>query len=256
MSADPKSLSVEASASRYAEERRQGEAILNSGLEEAAWGWSGPAGSIRAARRAEFLIANAGLKPGVICLELGCGTGEFTRRLLNSGANIVAVELSEATANVCRRRVEGKAEVIVGNIETGEGLQHRTFDAIVGVSVLHHVNMELCLKNTISLLKPNGHFAFSEPNMSNPQVWAERHIGFVKKMRHVTEHETAFRARQLQEIFTKAGFHVNVCEPFEFLHPSTPGFCIGLMKFCERIAEATPFRAIAGSIRISGFRPA
>lgn len=254
MSTEQKLLSEEASAARYAEERRQGEALLKDGLEEYAWGWNSPAGTIRAARRAEFMIQKAGLKPGVTCLELGCGTGEFTVRLIPSGCTLAAVELSEATAGVCRERVKGKAEVIVGNIETGEGLEGRKFDAIVGVSVLHHVNMDLCLKNTMCLLKPGGKFAFSEPNMSNPQVWAERHIGFVKKIRHVTEHETAFRVKQLTKLFTDAGLVVDECEPFEFLHPSTPRFMIGAVKALESVAMATPLRRIAGSILIAGHR--
>ena len=248
-------LSQEASAARYAEERRQGEALLKNGLEEYAWGWNSPAGTIRAARRAEFMINKAGLKPGVACLELGCGTGEFTVRLIPSGCALSAVELSEATAGVCRERVKGKAEVIVGNIETGEGLIGRSFDAIVGVSVLHHVNMDLCLKNTFTLLKPGGKFAFSEPNMANPQVWAERHIGFIKKLRHVTEHETAFRVKQLTDMFTHAGFVIDECKPFEFLHPSTPRFLIGATKLAESVAMATPLRAIAGSILFAGHRP-
>ncbi len=253
--ADKELLSAETAQARYEAERRQGQTIMG-GMEEAAWGWSGPAGTIRAARRAEFLTQQAGLKPGVTCLELGCGTGEFTARLLPSGCRLSAVELSEDTAARCRQRVNGKAEVIIGNIETGEGLEGRTFDAIVGVSVLHHVNMSLCLKATFALLKPGGRFAFSEPNMSNPQVWAERNIGFVRKWRHTTPHETAFRAKQLRKLFEDAGYAVDICEPFEFLHPSTPGFMLGLVKGIESLAEKTPLRRIAGSIRIAGHRPA
>jgi SAM-dependent methyltransferase len=247
-------LSVESSQERYAEERRQGEKLLAGGCADVAWGWSGPAGAIRAERRAEFLIQQAGLKPGVTCLELGCGTGEFTTRLLRSGCALSAVELSEATAAVCRQRVAGKAEIIVGNIETGEGLQGRTFAAIVGISVLHHVNMELCLKHTLTLLKPGGRFAFSEPNMSNPQVWLERHVGFLRRWRHATLHETAFRACALRRLFESAGLEVSVCEPFDFLHPSTPRWCIGAVKLLERMLEATPLRVLAGSVRIAGGR--
>ena len=248
-------LSAETSQDRYAEERRQGEALLSRGWEESAWGWFGPAGSIRAARRAEFLIQRAQLKPGVTCLELGCGTGEFTSRLIVSGCALSAVDISEATVAVCRTRVQGKAEIVVGNIETGEGLEGRSFDAVVGVSVLHHVNMGLCLQVLSKVLKPGGRFAFSEPNMCNPQVWAERHSGFARRWRHATEHETAFRAGQLRRLFEEAGFVVEVCEPFEFLHPSTPGALIGAVKLLERALGATPLRGMAGSIRIAGHRP-
>ena len=237
---------------RWEAERLQGEAIAEG--EEHVWGWSTPAGRIRADRRGRFLTEAAGLGPGVRCLELGCGTGEFTERLAATEADIVAVDLSEATASLARARTGGRAEVVVGNIETGEGIVGR-FDAIVGVSVLHHVDLDACFAHTFSHLRPGGRFAFSEPNMANPQVWLERHLGLVRRLRHVTPHETAFRADELRARFERAGLVVDVCEPFEFLHPSTPKPFIGPLIEAERALERTALRGIAGSIRIAGYRP-
>ncbi len=237
---------------RYKQERRQGEAIAEG--REAAWGWSGPTGEHRAARRAEYLIDAASLGPGVRCLELGCGTGQFTARLLDSGCDLVAVDISEVTAAVCRERVGGRAEVVLGNIETGEGIRGE-FDAIVGVSVLHHVDLGLCLQNTFSQLRSAGRFAFSEPNMANPQVWAERHLAAVARRRHVTPHETAFRPGPLRSALEAAGLVVEECVPFDFLHPSTPAPWIGAVARLGRVLERTPIREIAGSIRVSGHAP-
>ena len=245
-------LSVAAGEARYAAERRQG---LEFAADDRYWGWSSPAGRIRAHRRARFLTEQARLAPGVRALELGCGTGEFTRRLVESRCALTAVELSEALASRCRERVDGRAEIVVGNVETGEGLEGRRFDAIVGVSILHHVNMGLCLRNTFSLLEPGGRFAFSEPNLANPQVWAMKKIGFVGKLMHETVHETAFLSWRLRRLFERAGLVVEVCEPYEFLHPSTPQRLIGAVERVERALERTPLRAIAGSIRIAGHRP-
>jgi SAM-dependent methyltransferase len=237
---------------RLAAERRQGEAIA-AGL-EGAWGWTSAAGRIRADRRARFLIEAARLGPGVRCLELGCGTGEFTVRLVDSGCELVAVELSEATAEVARDRVGGRAEILVGDVETGAGLDGRGFDAVVGVSVLHHVDLDATLEHTFSLLRPGGRFAFSEPNMANPQVWAERRFGVLRRLRHVTPHETAFHAPALRQRLERAGLEVDVCEPFEFLHPATPRQLIGTVLRAERALERTPLRVLAGSIRVSGAR--
>jgi SAM-dependent methyltransferase len=243
-----------AAAERYESERRQGDLIVARDLER-VWGWSGPAGRIRADRRARFLIEAARLGPGVRCLELGAGTGEFTSRLVESGCELVAVELSEATAQRCRERVGDRAEVVVGNVETGTGLQGRRFDALVGVSVLHHLDLRLALQHTFPLLVPGGRFAFSEPNLANPQVWAERRIGFVRRLRHATPHETAFTARGLRSTLERAGLEVEVCEPFEFLHPATPRAAIGLVTRVERALESTPVRSLAGSVRVAGWRP-
>jgi SAM-dependent methyltransferase len=248
-------LSIEASERRYATEREQGQALLRDGF-EAAWGWSGPAGELRAERRASFLVEAAGLRPGVACLELGCGTGEFTARLAQSGCSLTGVELSEATAEACRRRLGPDAEVVVGNVETAEGLAGRSFDAIVGVSVLHHVNLDLALRRTVlPLLEPGGRFAFSEPNIRNPQVWAERRIAAVGRARHTTPHETAFRAEELRGEFEAAGLAVDVCEPFDFLHPSTPRRLIPFVTGVEARLERSAAKAIAGSVRIAGHRP-
>jgi SAM-dependent methyltransferase len=247
-------LSTNGAARRYAEERRQGAEIASRQVER-VWGWSSPAGAIRAARRAEFLIESAGLRPGVRCLELGSGTGVFTTRLVESGCELVGVELSEPLAAWCRERVDGRAEIVVGNAETGEGLDGLEFDAIVGVSVLHHLNMELCLRNTFSLLRSGGRFAFSEPNMANPQVWAMKNIDLVGRLLHETPHETAFRVNELRGLFEGAGFDVEVCEPFEFLHPATPRALIGPVQRFEGFLERTRLRAVAASIRIAGRKP-
>jgi SAM-dependent methyltransferase len=239
---------------RYEAERRQGEEIVRDDLER-VWGWSGAAGKIRAERRAAFLAAGAALRRGTRCLELGAGTGEFTARLVESGCELVAVELSEATAARARARVDGRAEVVVGNVETGEGLERREFDAIVGVSVLHHVDLDLCLRNTFPHLVRGGRFAFSEPNRANPQVWAERRFEVVRRARHTTEHETAFRVDELRRAFEGAGLVVDRCAPFDFLHPATPPRLIAPVRRLERVLERTPVRAIAGSIQVSGRKP-
>lgn len=247
-------LSADAAARRYASERRQG-VDISAGGREGIWGWSSPAGRLRADRRARFLVEAGRLGPGVRCLELGSGTGEFTARLIESGCELVALELIEALAERCRERVGDRVEVVIGNVETGEGLEGRTFDAIVGVSILHHVNMDLCLRNTFSALVPGGRFAFSEPNMANPQVWAMKNIDVVGRLLHETPHETAFRAHDLRALFEQAGLRVEVCEPFEFLHPATPPRLIGAVRRLERLLEQTPVKAIAGSVRVAGRRP-
>ena len=237
---------------RIAAERRQGE-VVAAGAED-AWGWLSPAGRIRADRRARFIAASCGLGPEISVLELGCGTGEFSARLVETGCALTAVDISEATAAICRRRLGDRANVVVGDIERDPGVEG-PFDAIVGVSVLHHVDLDACLDATFSRLRSGGHFAFSEPNMRNPQVWAERHIGVVAKLRKVTPHETAFRVDELRARLERAGLAVTTCEPYEFLHPATPRVAIGAVMALERLAIATPLRAIAGSILVAGRRP-
>jgi SAM-dependent methyltransferase len=235
---------------RYDAEILQGRRIAADG--EHVWGWSTAAGRARADRRARFLIDAAQLGPGIRCLELGCGTGEFTTRLVDSGCELTAVDISEESVRRCRERVGRRAEVVVGNIETGEGLEGRKFDAVVGVSVLHHVDVRACLRAVVTFVHRDGRFAFTEPNRANPQVWAERRFELLRRARHVLSHETAFRHDELRALFEEAGLVVEVAEPFEFLHPITPRPLIGAVRRLEGVLEATPARVIAGSVRIAG----
>jgi SAM-dependent methyltransferase len=246
-------LSQDRRTERWHAERRQGELIAAG--HESSWGWTTPAGRVRAERRARWITEQVGLRPGSRCLELGAGTGEFTARLAATGCVLTAFELSDVTAAICRERVDGDAEVVVGNIETGEGLEGREFDAIVGVSVLHHVDLAACFTHTFPHLRPGGRFAFSEPNMANPQIWLERRVNLVKRFRHVTPHETAFRAAELRRAFEAAGLVVETAEPFEFLHPAVPARAIDSLLRIEAVVERTALRRYAGSVRISGYRP-
>jgi SAM-dependent methyltransferase len=238
---------------RYAAEMRQGSELAALDA-DAIWGWSGRAGTLRADRRASFLIDACRLAPGVRCLELGAGTGVFTERLARSGCELVAVELSPESAARCSRRVGDRAEVVVGNVETGEGLEGRRFDAVVGVSVLHHVDLRATLEHTFSLLGRSGCFAFSEPNSLNPQVWAERNVSWLARRRHVLPHERAFTAAGLRAAMERAGFIVDRAEPFEFLHPSTPAWLVPAVLRLERLLERSPARHVAGSVRVAGRR--
>jgi SAM-dependent methyltransferase len=240
---------------RHAAEIDQGTRLATADA-DSVWGWSGVAGTIRADRRARFMIENCRLGPGVRCLELGAGTGIFTERLAATGCDLVAIELSPDTAARCQAKVGSAAEVVVGDIETGEGLEGRTFDAIVGVSVLHHIDLPAALESTFSLLAPGGRFAFSEPNILNPLIWAERNIDWLRRRRHVLEHERAFTAGGLKEVFEQAGYTVDVAESYEFLWPNAPGVLVPGVLRIEPLLERTPLRAIAGSVHIAGRRAA
>ena len=56
------------------------------------WNWESPAGRIRWQRRVHMLSAD--IREGMRVLELGCGTGYFTRELARTGAMIDAVDIS------------------------------------------------------------------------------------------------------------------------------------------------------------------
>lgn len=107
---------------------------------EQVWGWASPAGRVRRDRRVDMLARGAGLALGTRALELGCGTGEFTAGLLETGAVLVALDLSADLLERARERT-GRNIFVVADA-TRLPFRTSSFAAVVGSSVLHHVDLD------------------------------------------------------------------------------------------------------------------
>ena len=153
---------------------------------EVAWGWGTPAGRLRAARRAQIIAAGARLGPGVRALEIGCGTGLFTSYFATSGADVLAVDISpDLLALAHQRRIASpRVQFLEARFEELEF--EEPFDAVIGSSVLHHLDLATALPNLFRVLKPGGWCSFAEPNMLNPQVFLERHVPAMRQWLHVS----------------------------------------------------------------------
>src|SRR5207245_5250793 len=84
---------------RVAKEIQHGRFLAEHGAGE-IWNWESPAGKLRWARRVKMLSGH--LRLGMTVLELGCGTGYFTRELVRSGADIVAIDVSPELLEIAR----------------------------------------------------------------------------------------------------------------------------------------------------------
>jgi SAM-dependent methyltransferase len=224
---------------------------------ESAWGWGTPAGRLRADRRAALIVAGAGLRPGMRVLEIGCGTGGFTERFARSGAHLTAMDISGDLLALARTRglPADRVTFVEGRFEDArcEG----GFDAVIGSSILHHLDVPRALTRVFVLLKPGGRFSFAEPNMLNPQVFLERRSFFRSRLWFVSPDETAFVRWQLRRELEQRGFGDVRVTPFDFLHPVVPPALIPPVRTTGRILEALPgLREFAGSLHLCGTRPA
>lgn len=235
--------------SRAAQEVEHGRRLA-AGDPETTWGWGTPAGQCRARRRAGLLIAGAGLRPGIRALEIGCGTGLFTARLAESGAEILAIDISPDLLAQAQARglPEGRVRFALARAEDAH--LPGPFDAVVGSSVLHHLEVRPALARLHGLLRPEGRLCFAEPNMLNPQVFLERRCR--RWFPYVSPDETAFLRGSLRSWLAQAGFDEISIVPFDWLHPATPPAVIPLAERLGRALERAPgLREFAGSLLIS-----
>lgn len=228
--------------------------LLASQDTELVWGWGSPAGHVRAKRRAELIRNGAKLGPEVYTLEIGCGTGLFTEMFCQTGARILAVDISPELIEraVSRNLPEDTVRFMEKRFESCD--IDGPFDAVVGSSILHHLEVEEALKKIYELLRPGGVMSFAEPNMLNPQVFAERK--FRRLFPHISPDETAFVRWALKNTLQKVGFSDTEITPFDWLHPAVPQSLIVSVSVIGRALEATPLlREFSGSLYIRAIRP-
>ncbi len=245
---------------------------LAAGDTEMLWGWGTPAGRKRAERRGLLISKSGKLGPGKRVLEIGCGTGMFTEIFAATGADVTAVDLSPELLVKARSRQLPTARIRFLEKPFEECDVDGPFDAVIGSSVLHHLDMRRALPKIFSLLKSGGYFSFAEPNMLNPQVWAERH--FRQFFPYVSPNETAFvrwvlkRQMALLEsnlahkekteiaVIDPFGFTSITIIPFDWLHPAVPPPLMEMVQGVGAFFEKMPFvREFAGSLLITARKP-
>lgn len=239
------------STPRALNEIEHGKFLASQGA-EATWGWGSPAGKRRAERRAALVASAANLGPGKTAIELGCGTGMFTQVFTASGAQVTGNDVSPELIELAKEQNPG-VQFICSRFEDLPA--STTYDAVIGSSVLHHLEIEQALAKSYEILKPGGHFAFAEPNMLNPQVFAER--TFLRKLlAYVSPDETAFVRWPLARLLARHGFVDIHIKPFDWLHPAIPQPLIRPTEAAGRVLEALPLvREFSGSLLIHCLKP-
>jgi SAM-dependent methyltransferase len=107
----------------------------------------------------EILVERCGLGPGTGVVEVGPGTGQATRRLLELGASpLVAIEPNAELARYLAGSVGDRAEVRVTPLEDAE-LQPESFDLAAAASSFHWIDAAAGLGVLFRALRPCGWIA-------------------------------------------------------------------------------------------------
>lgn len=110
---------------------------------------------------------------GARVLELGCGPDSVAWDLWDRGVQVTGIDISPAAIDVARSRAIDRQvdpdHFQVGNAEHLE-FDDSAFDAVIGSSILHHLEVHTAVSGIHRVLAPTGRALFYEPLGDNPAI--------------------------------------------------------------------------------------
>lgn len=215
------------------------------------WGTRTASGQRRYDNKADLLKVLCKVRKGMKILEIGCGDGEFTKRLVDTNSLIVATDITPKLLAKGQQSIKAKGVQFLKEDAQDLNFPDNTFDIVCGVSVLHHVDTHKALREAYRVLKKGGQIFFTEPNLLNPNIWLGLHLPWLKKKMDFSPDETALIRWQVEVILEQSGFRKVLVRNYDFLHPLTPDFLINLVDKIGKVFERLPLiKEISGSIVI------
>ncbi len=224
------------------------------------WGNKTIAGMKRLEKRAHIIKNKLIHCKDPLVLELGCGTGSFSKFILQEipSLTLIGCDISPKCIKLARENCSNFPNATF-QVASATLITHNAnkFNAVIGNSILHHIKeIDTALSECSRVLESNGLICFFEPNMMNPQVALERNIPLIRKLLQNTKDETAFFRWSLAKKLRKTGFQNISIQPFDFLHPLVPPPLITITNKLWQLFEKTPIiKEISGSLLISARKP-
>jgi ubiquinone/menaquinone biosynthesis C-methylase UbiE len=152
----------------------------------------------------EALLDELALRPTDRVVELGCGPGGFTKRVLRrlgAGGVVVGVDsgagLLEQAKTYLADAGTARFEPVLADVSK-PGAWLDGADAVVGRAVLHHVPMaELLVGRLRAALRPGTRFGFIEPDFRSPLA----HIAYLEAKGRPELAPLAVWARAINELY-------------------------------------------------------
>ena len=150
--------------------------------------------------------------------------GEEAVYFAHLGARVKAIDISKEGVRILQRRADHHhlAHVIDAEVMRADKTTFAsdTFDVIHGLGILHHIGLQIGLKEVRRILKPGGIGVFLEPLGDSPTVervkaWLMNHLGFLG-FEEVTDHEENLRLKDLEQ--QAADFSAFHTYPFHLLY--------------------------------------
>lgn len=169
-----------------------------------------------------------GPRPGERCVDMGCGTGAFTRRLSRYGLDLLGIDITPTCIEYASQRAKGE-RYLIGDVRA-TGLHPETCDIVVYSGVLHHFGDRderlAALREGHRLLRPGGRVFAFDPSAESPSMWLYRDPRSpLHSTKGKTPNEVLLDRSDLRLSLTQAGFtdvRIRATSKMTFRHVAGP----------------------------------
>lgn len=195
------------------------------------------------ARHYEPFLGRA-IRPGSHVLEIGCGTGWYTRWLMDRGCTVVGMDISPKMLERARARCPG-GTFVVGDCEDPMGVLDESiaagrFDVILGVNTFcYYPNKAAALARYRQLLRPQGQIVLIEVNGRCPywrmMTWINKNEirGWCNEFRRLNAHT-------IKAMLRGAGLKARTVTQFAFIPNGVSRTTVEALKPVDAILGRLP----------------
>jgi SAM-dependent methyltransferase len=174
-------------------------------------------------------------KPGITddVLELGCGTGFYTRLLAPSVHRAVGVDFSPiAIEKAISQGLGNNTEFVIADMQNLRMFPDNAFDKLLAIDVLEHLSdsqLQASLCEIARLLRQDGVFVFFTPCRSH---WIERLKSKNIILKQLKGHIGVRTEAEYRQIVQSVGLEVRAVLRYET--------CIPVLRLLERVLKRIP----------------
>lgn len=141
-------------------------------------------------------------------LDVGCGNGYFSSKLLSFGCTVTGIDISSEAIKIARSRYKN-INFVLHNLEDSLPFKNSTFDTVWCSEVLEHLfSPKFVLEEIYRVLKPNGILLCTVPYHGMLKNLGIALFAFERHYNPIYPHIRFFTGRSLKALLDHVGFTV------------------------------------------------
>jgi len=182
-------------------------------------------------------------------LDYCCGRGGTSIFLAKNKANVTGIDISDESIKTCKvsaqeEKVDKNTSFFVMDAEK-TNFENNSFDVVVCVGVLHHLNLQIVYHELNRILKPNGKIICNEPLAYNPVIQLYRkltpHLRTEWESKHILHKKDIYLAKKYFDKIEKRFFHLFTILAVPFRNSKYFNTLLSVLEKIDSIILKLPF---------------